>query len=102
MTKIYIAGPMSGLPEWNYPAFHAADVKLSAMGHETLNPANNPAEDCWEGYMRAAIKQVILAEGIAYLPGSGASRGARLELHIAGELGLDVRPLGEWLREVPA
>jgi len=56
--KIYIAGPMSGLPEFNYPAFHAADAELRALGHETLNPANNPECDSWEGYMRAAIAQV--------------------------------------------
>ena len=95
--KLYIAGPMSGLPDFNYPAFHAAEAQLKALGHETLNPANNAPQDCWEGYMRAGIAQVIQADGIAYLPGSEGSRGARLELHIAAELSLDVRPLDEWL-----
>ena len=95
--KLYIAGPMSGLPEWNYPAFHAAEAQLRAAGYETLNPALNHPQDCWEGYMRAAIAQVIQSDGIAYLPGSGASRGARLELHIGSQLSLDVRPLDEWV-----
>ena len=91
--KIYIAGPMSGLPEFNYPAFHAADAELRALGHETLNPANNPECDSWEGYMRAAIAQVIQADAIAFLPGAHQSRGARLELVIGNSLGLDVRPI---------
>jgi len=97
MPKIYIAGPMSGLPEYNYPAFHAADAELKALGHETLNPATNPECDSWEGYMRAAIAQVIQADAIAYLPRSHYSRGARLELVIGKSLGLDVRPLAGWL-----
>lgn len=96
--KIYIAGPMSGLPEYNYPAFHAAASELAALGHEVLNPATNPEQSSWEGYMRAAIAQVIQADAIAYLPGSYESRGARLELEIAGELGMEAKPLYEWLR----
>jgi predicted dienelactone hydrolase len=95
--RIYITGPMSGLPEFNYPAFHAADAALKALGHETLNPANNPECDSWEGYMRAAIAQVIQAEAIAFLPGSDSSRGALLELKIGEELGLYVCSLDWWL-----
>ena len=33
MTRIYIAGPMSGLPELNYPAFNAMAERLRAHGH---------------------------------------------------------------------
>lgn len=95
--RLYIAGPMSGLPDYNYPAFHAAEAGLRAAGHETLNPATNPEQDSWEGYMRAAIAQVIQAEAIAFLPGSHNSRGARLELNLADALGMEARPLNEWL-----
>lgn len=95
--KLYIAGPMSGLPEWNYPAFHAAEAELRAAGHEVLNPASNPEQDCWEGYMRAAIGQVIQAEAIAFLPGSGNSRGALIEMRLARELDMQVKPLSEWV-----
>jgi len=97
MKKIYIAGPMSGLPEYNYPAFHAADADLSARGFEVFNPATNGEQDSWEGYMRAAIAQVVQCDAIALLPGSHASRGARVEVNLAGILGIDVRPLDEWL-----
>ena len=97
--KVYIAGPMSGLPEWNYPAFNAAEAQLVALGHDVLNPAKNPPQRCWEDYMRAGIAQVLRADGIAYLPNSHQSRGARLEKLIGTELGLDIRPLEAWIAE---
>ena len=31
--RIYIAGPMSGLPEFNHPAFHAAAAQLRGAGY---------------------------------------------------------------------
>lgn len=95
--KLYIAGPMSGLPEFNYPAFHAAEAQLQAAGYETLNPATNGEKDSWADYMRAGIAQVIQADGIAFLPGSDGSRGARVELNLAGILGMAVKPLAEWV-----
>lgn len=97
--RLYIAGPMSGLPEFNYPAFHAAEAQLKAAGYETLNPATNakPDPETWEGYMRAAIAQVVQADGIAYLPGAYQSRGAKLELRLAEELGMKSAPLDAWL-----
>ena len=58
MTRVYIAGPMTGLPDFNYPAFNAAAAKLRALGLEVLNPAENPPPPCgtWTGYMRMALK----------------------------------------------
>ena len=40
--RIYIAGPMSGLPDFNYPAFNQAEQRLLALGYEVENPATNP------------------------------------------------------------
>ena len=47
MTRVYIAGPMTGLPDFNYPAFNAAAAKLRALGLEVLNPAENPPPPLW-------------------------------------------------------
>lgn len=37
--RVYIAGPMHGRPEYNYPAFHMAAKRLRAAGHFVINPA---------------------------------------------------------------
>lgn len=42
--KIYIAGPMTGLPEFNFPAFFEAAEYLQAEGHDTFNPAAKDKE----------------------------------------------------------
>lgn len=43
--RIYIAGPMSGYPNWNYDAFHAAAKKLRAEGWIVHSPAENDIEE---------------------------------------------------------
>lgn len=37
--KVYVAGPMRGYPEFNFPAFYAAANKLRDEGHVVFNPA---------------------------------------------------------------
>lgn len=90
--KIYIAGPMTGLPEFNYPAFHQAAAELRAAGHDVINPAENPVPTCgtWQGYMRMSVAQVAGVDCVAMLPGWWTSRGARLEHYIAQKMGLQI------------
>ena len=40
--KVYIAGPMSGLPNFNRAAFNHAHFHLWSKGHIVLNPARLP------------------------------------------------------------
>jgi uncharacterized protein DUF4406 len=40
-VKIYISGRMSGLPEFNFPAFHKAAADWRAAGWEVVNPAES-------------------------------------------------------------
>lgn len=42
--KIYIAGPMTGYPEFNFPAFFTAQYTLEKLGWTVFNPANKDAE----------------------------------------------------------
>lgn len=99
MTTLYVAGPMSGYPDYNYAAFHAADQQLRECGYEVLNPATNPECDSWDGYMRAAIAQVIRADGIAILPDWQMSAGAALEVHIAHALRVPVLAVDRWVEK---
>jgi hypothetical protein len=100
----YIAGPMTGLPEFNYPAFHAAAAELRAAGETVISPAelNGPdtpdsytAERTYEWYLRQALTALLRCHQIAMLPGWERSRGARLEHLIACELGMPVTYLTE-------
>lgn len=90
LGAVYIAGPMSGLPDLNHPAFHSAAAELRAAGYEVLNPAENtgPDADDWAGWMRLAIAQLVRSQAVVLLPGWERSRGARLEHFLARELGL--------------
>jgi len=91
--RIYIAGPMTGLPEHNFPAFHAAAERLRQAGWEPVNPAENfdgRTDLPRETYLRADIKLLATCEAVALLPGWEESRGARLEYLIAWELGMPV------------
>lgn len=94
MKRLYIAGPMSGLPDLNYPAFHAAAARLRALGFDVENPAENPEPHCgsWLGYMRMAVRQLSHCDGVALLPGWKESKGARIEHQLATQLGLIVLP----------
>lgn len=92
MKRLYIAGPMTGLPDLNYPAFNAEAERLRALGYHVENPAENPEPECgtWLGYMRMAIVQLVNCDIVAMLPGWGASTGASIERDLAIDLGLEV------------
>lgn len=90
--KTYLAGPMTGFPELNFPLFHAEAQRLRDTGHQVVNPAEinvDPAKG-WEECMRADIAELVTCDAIAMLPGWQQSRGATLEHHIASELGLQI------------
>lgn len=98
--KVYVAGPMTGYPGFNYPAFFAAADRLRAVGIEPINPAREQGrEGCksWLDFMRASLLDIAECDGIATLDGWGESRGAALEVHIARSLDLPVRSVEAWL-----
>ena len=96
MTKperIYIAGPMTGVPEHNFPAFHAAAERLRQAGWEVVNPAENfggQTDLPRETYLRADVALLVTCNAIAMLGGWEESRGAKLEYLLARELGMPV------------
>jgi len=98
LKRVYLSGPMSGLPEMNIPQFNAAAAALRGKGLEVVNPAEISVEQpgSWERSMRADIKALCDCDIIVLLPGWERSKGAHLELHIAHRVGLEVAYL-EWL-----
>lgn len=96
---LYIAGPMSGLPDSNYPAFNAAAAALRAAGHTVLNPAENPPpanaanmtrDEVWQYYMRLSVRQIADADCVVMLKGYQQSKGAKIEERLAHDLKLSV------------
>jgi hypothetical protein len=98
---VYLAGPMSGLPGWNYPAFHQAAAALRAAGYQVVNPAENglPPEAHWEHHMRRDLAALVTCGRVATLPGWQSSRGAQLEVHVAHTLHMTVRTVDEWIED---
>lgn len=88
---IYLAGPMRGIPESNYPAFNAAAKCLrECRGFEVQNPAENfngSTDVTYEECMRADIPMLLRADGIALLPDWQHSEGARVEATVAEATG---------------
>jgi len=89
---VYLSGPMTGLPNHNYPAFHRAAAALRQAGHRVVNPAEIPFApgSTWQQCMRADLQAMLACDAIALMAGWERSAGAQLELHVAHRVGLQV------------
>lgn len=120
--RIYIAGPMRGIPEFNFPAFFRAAKDLREEGHTVFNPAerdnlkhgtdiskgNETGDEsiaaAQHGFnLREALGADLAwicaeADAIALLPGWENSKGAKAEKVVGEVLGLKIIHL-EYLRE---
>ena len=90
--RVYVAGPMTGIPDFNYPAFNAVADRLRAQGYEVENPADHGIIEGaqWADYMAYDLTRLGLCGMIALLPDWEKSQGARLEVLIAEKLGMTV------------
>lgn len=92
--KIYIAGPMTGMPEFNYPAFREAAQRLRNAGATVVSPAEmgrkygTPEEI---SASQAKLAELMIEEldalgtcdAIYLLKGWHRSVGAKRELYLA-------------------
>lgn len=88
--KIYLSGPMSGIQDNNFPAFHDWAARLRAQGYEVVSPAEIQEAGTWELCLRADMREMLECEAIALMPGWENSKGANLELHVAHRVGMKV------------
>lgn len=114
--KIYLAGPMRGHPEFNFPAFIQKAEELRHIGWEVFSPAERDMAEGFEPWglkgdmseldglgfnLREAIADDLdyicrQADGVYFLPGSSESSGAKLERQAAIFCGLEL--MGErWI-----
>lgn len=104
--RVYIAGPMTGLPEFNFPAFHAAAAAWRAAGWDVANPAESFNGDASLPYLKYCEHDVDLlttCDAIAMLPGwdAATARGSMWEYAIATRLlGLPAYPADAPVRPI--
>jgi hypothetical protein len=114
VTKVYLAGPMRGIPEFNFPAFAAATAQLRAAGYEVFSPAEKDIEKHGLDVNKSAtgnlddikasgfnLRATLLldltwiaenADGIVVLPGWENSKGANAEVALAKAINLNEFP----------
>ncbi len=97
MSRLYVAGPMTGLKDLNFPAFHAESSRLRALGHDVVNPAeiNTDPNAEWSKCMRDDIRELVTCDAIVLLPRWHQSKGARLEHEVALRVEMEVHLAGE-------
>ncbi|WP_290906303.1 dATP/dGTP pyrophosphohydrolase domain-containing protein [Aquabacterium sp.] len=88
--RVYLSGPMTGIADNNFPAFHEWAARLRADGYAVVSPAEIPEAGSWELCLRADLRELSSCDAIAMMPGWENSKGAHLELHVAHRLGLEV------------
>lgn len=100
--SVFIAGPMSGKPNYNFEAFDKAELHLEELGYRTFNPAHLGrvalskygdvpyGSHSYKELLAATIKAVVQSDCIYLLKGWENSRGAKQELSTAIDLGKEI------------
>lgn len=91
---VFVSGPMTGLPNYNYDEFNRVTKTLRDKGEVVLNPAEIGVQEGWEwrDYLVESLKMILnnKVTKVITLDGWENSKGARLEIHTAKELGAEV------------
>ena len=101
--RVYIAGPMRGIVNYNFPAFDTARDMLVGLGHDVVSPADldraagfvdeqdGAVELTSEFSIEKALRQDLAAicscDVVAFLPGWEISAGSLAERRVAVDVG---------------
>jgi nucleoside 2-deoxyribosyltransferase len=108
----YLAGPMRGHKEYNFPRFTAACVRLRRAGlnivspHEMdldagFNPKTKPVDvdlDTLREMLERDMIAVLHSDGVIVLPSWETSAGARAEVSLAFAAGIPVYTIEQALQ----
>lgn len=116
--KVYLAGPMRGYLDFNFPAFHVGARRLRDCGFEVFSPAERDVDVHGDVFKAAhgeldeikdtgfSLREALAADtqyialqadAVVVLPGWQESKGAQAEVALARALGLEVLTLEEAL-----
>lgn len=87
--RIYIAGPITGIPDYA-ERFAKAAREIEAAGHVAVNPAldGTGGGKSWHYYARRALFLMLTCDAVLLLDGWLKSRGARFERDVADALNM--------------
>lgn len=93
--KIYLAGPITGMKDYNWEAFQDAEWRLSVEGHTVLNPAKitpmeNPEAITHKQYIDIGLAMLGCCDAIYLLDGWEFSKGANIEYKYALDNGIKI------------
>lgn len=101
--RVYISGPMTGYPQFNFPAFEQASKMLRVIGFEVVSPhefGEGEPGKTWADYLRQDLAAMLDGcDSVATLHGWEKSRGATLEVHVAQALGMQVESVDWWANQ---
>lgn len=113
MAKYYLAGPMSGIPQYNFPKFERIAKELRQAGYEIISPAELDSDairtealasddgkidgqlpvdnktlkiggETWGQILGRDVRVIAdEADGVVVMDGWENSKGARLEVFVA-------------------
>lgn len=107
LPKVYLAGPMRGHDDHNWPAFDEAAQRLAEMGFDVVSPADLDRangvrvddEEMSSGMLRKCLARDIDAlagcDMIYLMPGWKTSRGAKAEVAFAKAIGMPIVEIKE-------
>lgn len=100
----YIAGPMTGYPDFNYPMFKTVATQLRSQGIDVVSPTEHTndkppdaysVEKPYAYYLRQSLRMLLNCNEIVLLPGWEQSGGAQLERQIAEALDMCITEYGK-------
>ncbi len=104
--KIYIAGPVSGIPLYNLPAFQEARALLEKSGVECVIPHDiyHPGDSkcpavIWCEAMLKCLPELESSDAVLFLPGWEGSPGARREHCIVKDKNIPIITIDTQLKE---
>ena len=112
---LYVAGPMRGYADFNFPAFDEAAARLRQAGYRVVSPADldracaflptdTPSVDrqLVARFLMRDLAEIAHVDGIALLDGWGSSAGVKVEVSMANALGIPVTSIETWIRTATA